>query len=90
MRTARYVDLCFCYIGLLSLVYFVLAVRARWTVYNLVPLLGSLTFFAFVVENRLRSEDPDWPRKVAYLLTVVAVAFTILFVTQVLSTYSML
>ena len=89
MRTTRYMELCFLYLGTLSLVYFVLAVRTRWALYNLVPLLGSLTFFAFVVENRLRGKEPDWPRKVVYLVSLVAVAYTVLFVTQILSAYSM-
>lgn len=87
MRRARYVELCFLYLGTLSVVYFTLAVQVRWAFYNFVPLLGALTFFAFVVENRLRSDEPDWPRNVVYLVSVVAVAYTVLFVVQVVAAY---
>jgi hypothetical protein len=87
MRTARYVELCFLYLGTLSLVHFALAVQARWTIYNLVPLLGGLTFLAFVVENRLGSDEPDWPKKVVYLVSLVAVAYTVLFLGILVAAY---
>lgn len=87
MRRARYVELCFLYLATLSFVYFALAMQVRWAFYNLVPLLGGFTFFAFVVENRLRSDEPDWPREVVYLVSIVAVAYTVLFVVQVAATY---
>jgi hypothetical protein len=90
VQTARYVERYFLYLGTLSLVYFGLTAWTRWTAYTLVPFLTAVTFFAFVVENRLRSEEPDWPKKVVYLLTLVVVAYTVLFVAEVLSAYSVI